>query len=90
MRDFEGSVADLSRLFAEDGAQQALLGGQIGLALRRDLADQNITAAHLCADADDAAVVEILERIVADAGISRVISSGPSFVSRASHSNSSI
>ena len=68
VRDLERGVADFSRLLAEDGAQQALLGGQIGLALRRDLADQNITAAHLCTDADDAAVVEILERIVADAG----------------------
>lgn len=67
MRDLERGVADFARLFAEDGAQQTLLSGQIGLALRRDLADQNITAAHLRADADDAAVVEILERIVTDA-----------------------
>ena len=51
MRDFEGSVADLSRLFAEDGAQQALLGGQSALALRRDLADQDVARADLGADA---------------------------------------
>ena len=30
----QGGVAHLAGLFAEDGAQQALLGGQLGLALR--------------------------------------------------------
>ena len=34
VRHLEGSVAHLAGLLAEDGAQQALLGGQLGLALR--------------------------------------------------------
>ena len=38
----QGGVADLAGLLAEDGAQQALLGGQLGLALRGDLADQDV------------------------------------------------
>ena len=59
-------VAHLARLLAEDGAQQALLGGQLGLALRGDLADEDIAGVHLGADADDAALVEILQRVVAD------------------------
>ena len=39
----QGGIADFAGLLAEDGAQQALLGGQLGLALRGDLADQDIT-----------------------------------------------
>ena len=37
-------VADLAGLLAEDGAQQALLRGQLGLALGRDLADEDVAA----------------------------------------------
>ena len=34
----------------------------------RDLADQDVAGAHLGADADDAALVEVLQRVVADVG----------------------
>ena len=61
----EAGVADLAGLLTEDGAQQALLGGQLGLALRRDLADEDVTGADFGADADDAAVVEVGEDVVA-------------------------
>ena len=61
----EAGVADLAGLLTEDGAQQALLGGQLGLALRRDLADEHVAGADLGADADDAAVVEVGEDVVA-------------------------
>ena len=64
----EGRVAHLAGLLAEDGAQQALLGGEVGLALGRDLADEDVAAADLGADADYAALVEELERVVAHAG----------------------
>ena len=62
----QGGVADLAGLLAEDGAQQALLGGQLGLALRGDLTDQNVAALDLGTDADDAAVIEVLQRVIAD------------------------
>ena len=57
--DLEGGVADLAGLLAEDGPQQALLGGLLGLALRGDLADQHVAGADLGADADDAPLVEV-------------------------------
>ncbi len=68
MRHPQRGVADLAGLLAEDGAQQALLGGQIGLALGGDLADQDITGVDLGADADDAALVQILQGVLADVG----------------------
>ena len=44
---------------AEDGVQQLLLGRQLGLALGRDLADQDVARADPRADADDAVLVEV-------------------------------
>ena len=87
VRDAQRGVLHLARLLAEDRAQQLLLRGELGLALRRDLAHQDVAFADLRADADDAAIGS---RSRSDSsptlGISRVISSGPSFVSRASTS----
>ena len=59
-------VAHLAGLLAEDGAQQLLFGRELRLALRRDLADEDVAGLHLGADADDAGLVEILQRLVAD------------------------
>ena len=42
VRRAQGGIADLACLLAEDRAEQALLRGQLGLALRRYLADQNV------------------------------------------------
>ena len=42
VRDLERRVADLARLLLEDGADQLLLCGQLGLALRRHLADEQV------------------------------------------------
>ena len=52
-------VADVAGLLAEDGAEQLLLGGELGLALGRDLADQDVAGLDLGADPDDARVVEV-------------------------------
>ena len=65
---FRRGVADFAGLLAEDRPQQALLRGQLGLALRRDLADEHVAGADLGADADDAAVVEVAEDVVAEVG----------------------
>ena len=62
------AVLHLAGLLPEDRPQQALLGGQLGLALGRDLADQDVARAHLGADVDDALLVEVLEGLLADVG----------------------
>ena len=54
-------VAHVARLLAEDGAQQLLLGRELRLALGRDLADEDVRRLDVRADADDPALVEILE-----------------------------
>ncbi len=62
----QGGVADLAGLLAEDRAEQALLRGQLGLALRRDLADQDVAGDDFGTDADDAALVEVGEDLLGD------------------------
>ena len=64
----EGGVAHVVGLGAEDGAQQALLGGEGRLALGRDLAHQDVAGADLGADADDAVIVEVGEHVLAQVG----------------------
>ena len=57
----ERRVADVAGLLAEDGAQQLLFRRELGLALRRDLAHQDVAGLDRRADPDDAAVVEIAQ-----------------------------
>src|SRR5205807_5069407 len=64
VRNLEGGVTNLARLLAEDGAQQALFRRELGLALRRDLAHEHVARTDFGADADDAALVEILEDLL--------------------------
>ena len=66
VRHLQRGVAHLARLLTEDRAEQALLRGQLGLALRRDLADQDVAGLHLGADADDAALVEVGQHLLGD------------------------
>ena len=66
VRHLQRRVADLARLLTEDRAQQPLLRGQLGLALRGDLADQDVAVADLGADADDAALVEVGQHLIGD------------------------
>ena len=84
VRHLKGSVANVVSLGTEDGAQQALLGGQSALALRRDLATRispGPTSAPMRMMPSSSRLASMSsERF----GISRVISSGPSLVSRAS------
>src|SRR4029079_3321504 len=60
------SQASLAGLLAEDRPEQALLRGQLGLALRGDLADENVARPDLRPDVDDALLVEVLEGLLAD------------------------
>ncbi len=68
MGNLQGGIAHLSRLLAEDSAQQPLFRGQLRLSLGRDLAHQDVSRVHLRTDADDASVVQILQGVIAHAG----------------------
>src|SRR5437899_917259 len=66
MRHAQRRVFHLARLLTEDRPQQLLLSGQLGLALGRDLANQDVTRANLSADIDDAALVEVAQTLLTD------------------------
>ncbi len=59
-RCLERYILHIAGLVAEDGAQKFFFRRWIRFALRRDLSDEDVTFADLCADADDTAIVEIL------------------------------
>ena len=65
-RHAQRRVAHVGGLLAEDGAEQLLLRRHRALALRRDLADQDVAGLHLGADIDDAGLVEVLQRLFRD------------------------
>ncbi len=67
-RHAQAGVAHFAGLLAENRAQQFLFGRKLGLALRRDLANEDVARTDFGADADDAALVEVLERLFADVG----------------------
>ena len=60
----ERSIAHIAGLFTEDGAQQLLFRRQLGLALGRDLADEDVVVADLGADADDARLVQVTQCVL--------------------------
>src|SRR6266853_62617 len=64
----ERRIADIAGLFAEDGAQQFLFRSQRGLALRRDLADQDVAWLHNGANSNHAAFVQVAQERLADVG----------------------
>ena len=68
MGNLQRGIPDFPGLLAEDGPQQPLLGGQLGLALGGDLANQIVAGVDLRADADDAVFVQILQGILAHVG----------------------
>ena len=57
----ERRIANVACLLAKDGPQQLFLRRKLGLALRRHLAHENVAGRDVGADADDAALVEILQ-----------------------------
>src|SRR4029450_7276075 len=68
VRHLQGGVADLARLLLEDGADQLLLGGELGIALGGHLAEDGVARLDLGADADDAALVEVAGRLLRAVG----------------------
>src|SRR5271156_5768421 len=61
-------VANVAGLFAEDCAQQLLFRRQLGFALGRYFADQDVVVLDLGADADDSALVEVAQCRLGDVG----------------------
>src|SRR5690606_7534828 len=53
-RNAQGGVLHVRRLLAENGTQQLFFRCQLGLALWRYLADQDVARLNLCADVNDA------------------------------------
>jgi hypothetical protein len=64
----EGGVFDVAGLLAKDGAEQLLFGAELLLALGGNLADQDVAGGDFGADAHDAVLVEVLERLFGDVG----------------------
>ncbi len=67
-RHTQRGVFDVGRLLAEDRPQQLLFRRQLGLALRRDLAHQDVAGAHFGADEGDTRFVELGESRITDVG----------------------
>ena len=65
VRDPERRVLYVPGFLSEYRPEQLLLGGQFSLALRSDLADQNVAWVYPCADANDAHFVEVAEAFLA-------------------------
>ncbi len=66
--DFERFVLHVFAGAAEDGVQQLFFRRQLGLRLRRDLADEDVARLDAGADADDALLVEVPQGLFADVG----------------------
>src|ERR1700676_3959769 len=67
-RAVERRVFHVPGLFAEDRAQQLLFRSQLGFALGRHFADQDVARLHRRADADDSALVQIAQERFGDVG----------------------
>src|SRR5690606_7678696 len=65
-RHTQRGVLHVGRLLTEDRAQQLLFRRQLGLAFRRDLADQDVARADFGADVDDTGFVQLVQRSFTD------------------------
>ena len=61
-------VFHFARLLTEDRAEKSLFSGDLGLTLRRDLADKDVARAHVGANVDDAALVEARKELLRNVG----------------------
>src|SRR5436189_230631 len=63
---FDTAASLRSSVFTEDRAEQLLFRGELGFGLRRDFADEDVAGLHFRTDANDAVVVEVLQRFLTD------------------------
>ena len=66
--NFQGSIPDLSRFFAEDCAEKSFFGREFGFALRGYFTDENVAGLNFRADADNTVCVQIFKRVLGDVG----------------------
>ncbi|MNZ94722.1 hypothetical protein D3C78_1138360 [compost metagenome] len=66
MRYAQRRITNLTSLFTEDGMEQSFLSCKLRYALRRHLADQNISSANLGSDTDNSALVKVAKSFFAD------------------------
>ena len=52
-------VLNVASLLAEDGSEEFLLCAELGLALGRDLTDEDVARPDLCADANDTVLIQV-------------------------------
>jgi hypothetical protein len=89
-RHFERIVLHVFAGAAEDRVQQLLFRGELGLALRRDLADEDVARPTRVPTRTMPLSSRLRSIFSLTFGMSRVNSSRPSLVSRISTSNSSM
>ena len=63
--NLQGGVPDFPGLLAENGPEEALLGGEVRLTLGGDLAHQDVPGFHLRAHADNAVFIQVLHGVFA-------------------------
>ena len=66
MRNTQGSISYLARLFAEYRAEKSFLGGKLGFYLRSNLTYKYISRGNLGAYAYNSAFVEVLKGVLSD------------------------
>src|SRR5690554_2001278 len=64
----QGSVLHVGGLLTENRTQQLLLRSQLGFALGRDLADQDVAGADLGTNIDDTGLIQLAQRRFTDVG----------------------
>ena len=64
----ERGVPNLPCLLSENSSEKLFFGRELGFSLRGDLAHQDISGLDLRPDADDAALIQFRQRLVADVG----------------------
>ena len=67
-RHLERAVLHVLGFFAEDGREELFFRRQLGFALRRDLADEDVARLYMGSDPDNAPLIEIHERLIGDVG----------------------
>ena len=66
MWHFQRSITNFSCFLTEDCTKQSFLSSKLCLSLRSNFTNQNITGTNLCTDTDNAVLVKVFERVVAD------------------------
>ena len=68
MGKLKGSIPDFAGLLTEDGAEKLFLCRGLTLSLGAYLSYQDVSGSYLCADTDDTALIQVLERVAGYAG----------------------